>query len=65
MYKILMGVYLNSLPIFLSYLLKSEPCWPDGPIKHSHPVEEVRNRLQVAKIPKADATWLEMDAHLA
>lgn len=62
-----MGVYLNSFLILLSYLLKSEPSWLDGPIKHAHPVQEVRHRLQsyltTAKIPRADTTWLEMDAH--
>lgn len=47
MYRILIGVYLNSFLILLSYLLKSEPSWPDGPIEHVHPVEEVRHRLQL------------------
>jgi len=41
-----MGVYLNSFLILLSYLLKSELSWPGGPIKHAHPVADVRHSLQ-------------------
>lgn len=40
-----MHTLLNSLLILLSYLLKSQPTWPDGPIKQDHPVKEARHRL--------------------
>lgn len=60
-----MHTLLNSLLILLSYLLKSQPTWPDGPIKQDHPVEEARHRLGHCQDTKSwHYVGLEMDAQL-